>query len=71
MTSPDFVIGIKKAAAIITDAGGMLCHAAIVSREFKKSCIVGTEVATKIIHDGDLVELDCQKGIIKIINHAS
>jgi phosphohistidine swiveling domain-containing protein len=67
MTSPDFVIGIKKAGAIITDAGGMLCHAAIVSREFKKPCIVGTEIATKVIHDGNIVELDCQKGTIKIL----
>ncbi|OGG00134.1 hypothetical protein A2Y99_04850 [Candidatus Gottesmanbacteria bacterium RBG_13_37_7] len=67
MTSPDFVIGIKKAAAIITDVGGMLSHAAIVSRELKKPCIVGTEIATKVIHDGDIVELHSGKGIVKII----
>lgn len=67
MTSPDFVIGMKKAGAIITDTGGMLSHAAIVSREFKKPCIVGTEIATKVIHDGDIVELHCGKGTIKII----
>jgi len=70
MTSPDFVIGIKKAGAIITDAGGMLCHAAIVSREFKKPCIVGTEIATKVIHDEDIVELDSDRGTVKIIKHA-
>lgn len=67
MTSPDFVIGMKKAGAIITDTGGMLSHAAIVSREFKIPCIVGTEIATKVIHDGDVVELHCGKGTVRII----
>ncbi len=67
MTSPDFVIGMKKAGAIITDTGGMLSHAAIVAREFKKPCIVGTEIATRVIHDGDIVELHCGKGTVKII----
>jgi phosphohistidine swiveling domain-containing protein len=71
MTSPDFVIGIKKAGAIITDVGGMLSHAAIISREFKKPCIVGTEIATKVIHDGDVVELHCDRGTVKIIKHAA
>ncbi|OGG02264.1 hypothetical protein A2W14_00865 [Candidatus Gottesmanbacteria bacterium RBG_16_37_8] len=67
MTSPDFVIGMKKAGAIITDTGGMLSHAAIVSRELKIPCIVGTEIATKVIHDGDVVELHCGRGIVRII----
>jgi len=70
MTSPDFVIGMKKAGAIITDTGGMLSHAAIVSRELKIPCIVGTEIATKVIHDGDVVELHCGRGIVKIIKHS-
>ncbi len=69
MTSPDFVIGMKKAGAIITDTGGILCHAAIISRELKKACIVGTEIATKVIHDGDVVELHCGRGTVKIIKH--
>ncbi len=69
MTSPDFVIGMKKAGAIVTDTGGMLSHAAIVSRELKKPCIVGTEVATKIIKDGDIIELHCARGTIRIIKH--
>lgn len=69
MTSPDFVIGMKKAGAIITDTGGMLSHAAIVSRELNIPCIVGTEIATKIIHDGDVVELHCGRGTVKIIKH--
>ena len=67
MTSPDFVIGMKKAGAIVTDTGGMLSHAAIVSREFKLPCIVGTEIATKVIHDGDVVELHCGKGTVKVV----
>lgn len=69
MTSPDFVIGMKRAGAIVTDTGGMLSHAAIVSREFKKPCIVGTEIATKVIRDGDIVELHCGRGTVKIIKH--
>jgi phosphohistidine swiveling domain-containing protein len=67
MTSPDFVIGMKKAGAIITDIGGILSHAAIVSREFGKPCIVGTEIATKTIKDGDVVELHCAKGVVRIV----
>jgi len=69
MTSPDFVIGMKKAGAIITDTGGMLSHAAIVSRELKIPCIVGTEIATQMIHDGDVVELHCVKGTVKVVRH--
>ena len=68
MTSPDFIIGMKKAGAIITDIGGMLSHAAIVARELKKPCIVGTEIATKVIHDGDVVELHNGKGTIRILS---
>lgn len=71
MTSPDFVLAMKKAGAIITDVGGMLSHAAIVSREFKKPCIVGTGIATKVIKDGDIVELHCGRGTVKIIKQQS
>lgn len=67
MTTPDFVPLIKKASAIITDEGGLLCHAAIVSRELKKPCIIGTKIATKVIKDGDLVEVDANKGIVRIL----
>jgi pyruvate,water dikinase len=70
MTSPDYVIGMKKAGAIITDVGGMLSHAAIVSRELKKPCIVGTQFATEVIKNGDVVELHCGKGTVRIIKHA-
>lgn len=68
MTTPDFVILMQKAGAIVTDIGGMLCHAAIVSREINRPCVIGAKVATKILKDGDMVEVDANTGIIKIIN---
>jgi phosphoenolpyruvate synthase/pyruvate phosphate dikinase len=68
MTTPDFVILMQKSCAIVTDIGGMLCHAAIMSRELGKPCIIGTKHATKILKDGDLIEVDANRGIVKIIN---
>lgn len=64
MTAPDYLPAMKKAAAIVTDEGGITCHAAIVSRELKKPCIIGTRIATKVLHDGDEVEIDTDKRII-------
>lgn len=66
-TFPSLVPAMKKAAAIITDDGGITCHAAIVARELKIPCVVGTKIATQILKDGDLVEVDAHKGIVKII----
>lgn len=66
-TSPDLISAMKKAAAIVTNTGGLICHAAITSRELKIPCIVGTGNATLIFKDGDLVEVDAQKGTIKKI----
>lgn len=63
-TTPDFVLAMFKAAAIITDEGGVLSHAAIVSREIGKTCIVGTIRATKLLKDGELVIVDGNKGVI-------
>jgi pyruvate,water dikinase len=68
MTSPDYVPAMKRAKAIITDEGGLLSHAAIMSREFGKPCIIGTKIATKILKDGMMVEVDADKGIVRIIN---
>lgn len=68
MTSPDYITAIKKASAIVTDEGGMTCHAAIVSRELGIPCIVSTKVASKVLKDGDAVEVDTVKGIVKRIN---
>jgi len=67
MTRPDFMPILSKAAAIVTDEGGLTCHAAIVSREFKIPCIIGTQSATKVFKDGDKVEVDANKGVIKKI----
>ena len=65
MTRPEFLHLVKKSAAFITDAGGMLSHAAISARELKKPCVVGTLVATKVFKNGDKIEVDAKKGIIK------
>ena len=67
MTSPEFVPAMHRAAAIVTDEGGVLCHAAIVSREMGKPCIIGTKNATKLLRSGDLVEVDTKNSIIKLL----
>lgn len=67
-TAPELIIACKKAAAIVTDIGGLLSHAAIVSREFGIPCIVGTEFATKVFKDGDIVEVDAGKGTVTKIS---
>ena len=66
MTTPDFVPAMKKAGAIVTDEGGILCHAAIVSRELGVPCMIGTKVATKVLKDGDFIRVDASHGILKI-----
>ena len=65
MTTPDYLPAMEKAAAFVTDEGGLTCHAAIIAREMDKPCIVGTKIATDIFIDGDKVEVDANKGIIK------
>lgn len=67
MTRPDTILACRKAAAIITDEGGITSHAAIISREFKIPCIIGTKIATQILKTGNLVEVDAIKGIVKIL----
>ncbi len=66
-TDATFLPVMKLAKAIITDEGGILCHAAIAARELKKPCIVGTKIATRVLKDGDLVEVDANKGFVKIL----
>lgn len=68
MTKPEFVVAMKRASAIITDEGGVTCHAAIVSRELNKPCVIGTKIATQIFKDGDLVEVDADKGVVRKIS---
>lgn len=67
MTSPEYLPQMKIAKAIITDEGGITCHAAIVAREMKKPCIIGTKIATQVLKDGDLVEVDANKGMVRIL----
>jgi phosphohistidine swiveling domain-containing protein len=66
-TDPDVVPAMKKAAAIVTEQGGITSHAAIVSRELGIPCIIGTKIATKVLKDGDMVEVDANKGIVRKI----
>jgi pyruvate,water dikinase len=68
MTLPDYVPAMKKAAAIITDEGGVTCHAAIVSRELKIPCIVGTKIATKVLKDGDMVDVNANHALVTILS---
>jgi phosphohistidine swiveling domain-containing protein len=65
MTQPHMMLIMKKAGAIITDVGGITSHAAIMSREFGIPCVVGTLKATKVLKNGDYVEVDGNKGVIK------
>jgi len=67
MTSPEYVPAIKKAKAIVTDEGGVLCHAAIVAREFKIPCVIGTHNATSVFKSGDQIEVDAESGLVKKI----
>jgi len=64
MTSPDYLPLMQKAAGIVTDQGGILCHAAIVARELKKPCVVGTKKATVVLREGQWVEVDANDGTI-------
>jgi pyruvate,water dikinase len=62
ITTPDFVPAMKRAAAIVTDRGGRTAHAAIVSRELGIPCVVGTEKATAILRDGQVITVDGSNG---------
>lgn len=64
-TNPSLLPVLTKCKAIVTNDGGLLCHAAIISREMNIPCIIGTKIATKAFKDGDIVEVDAEKGIVK------
>jgi len=66
MTTPEFVPALKKAGGIVTDEGGVTCHAAIISRELGIPCVVGTKIATKVLKDKDLIEIRAHHGVVKI-----
>ena len=69
-TMPEYIVGMKKAAAFITNQGGITSHAAIVARELSKPCIIATKIATKIFKDGDLIEVDAIVGKATLIKRA-
>jgi len=64
MTDPLYMLAIEKAKAIVTDVGGLLCHAAITSREMKIPCIVNTKKATKILKNNQKIIVNATKGEI-------
>lgn len=64
-THPRYIELVKKSAGIVTDEGGMLSHAAIIARELGKPCIIGTKFATHVLKNGDMIEVDAGKGIVK------
>jgi phosphohistidine swiveling domain-containing protein len=66
-TSPEMVSIFKKAKAVVTDEGGLTSHAAIISREMGVPCIVGTKLATLVLKNGDLVEVDAERGEVRKI----
>ncbi len=66
-TTPDFIVIMKKAAGLVTDFGGITSHASIVSRELNIPCVVGTKYATKILKDGDIIEINADDGFVKKI----
>ncbi len=68
MTRPELIPFLKKACAIITDEGGITCHAAIIAREFHIPCIVGLGNATRLIKDGDLIEVRGHHGTVRILS---
>jgi phosphoenolpyruvate synthase/pyruvate phosphate dikinase len=67
MTHPDMTPMLKKVKAIITDEGGLLCHTANIAREFGILAIIGTKNATRLLKDGDIIELDADKGVVRKI----
>ena len=71
MTTPYWINQMKLAKAFVTDLGGITCHAAIVAREIGKPCIIGTKIATQLLKDGDLVEVDADRGVVKILERAT
>lgn len=69
MTSPNMVPLLKNVIAIVTDEGGLTSHAAIISRELKIPCIIGTSNATQVLKDGDEVEVNADSGVVRILKN--
>lgn len=71
MTTPELTVACGRAGAIVTDRGGMLCHAALVAREMRIPTVLGTETATRALRTGDLVEVDATRGIVRRLTEAA
>ncbi len=69
-TTPDFVPFMSMASGVITERGGITSHAAIVSRELRIPCIIGTKIATQVLHTGDIVEMNTETGVVSIVQKA-
>lgn len=65
MTDPSYLPIMKRAAAFVTNEGGLLCHAAIVARELKKPCVIGTKFATHAFKEGEMIEVDATAGLVR------
>ncbi|MCH9724357.1 MAG: phosphoenolpyruvate synthase, partial [Planctomycetes bacterium] len=68
-SSPALMPLLKKCGAIVTDDGGIACHAAIIARELRKPTLIGTELATSKIKTGDLIEVDTYAQVVRILEH--
>lgn len=68
MTTPDYFPAAQKAIGIITDEGGVTCHAAIAARELGKPCVIGTKIATKVLKNGDRVEMNVEQGLVRVLS---
>ncbi len=66
-TNPNYLTAMNIASAIVTDEGGLTSHAAIIARELKKPCVVGTKIATKVLNDGDMIEVNGETGEVKLL----
>ena len=64
-TTPDYIMAMKQAAAFVTNHGGITSHAAIMARELRIPCVIGTKVATKVFKNGELVEVDANEGVVR------
>lgn len=64
-TTPALMPVLINCSGIVTDEGGLSCHASIISRELKKPCVIGTKIATKVFKNGDLIEIDAKRGIVR------
>lgn len=70
-SSPELMPLLEHCGAIVTDDGGIACHAAIISRELRKPTLIGTRTATTFIRTGDLVEVDTYAVVVRILERAS